>query len=447
MGVSITGARPAAPQVGGGIAGRRPNVLIFMTDDQREGLKIMRALRRKMIKNGRLYPNAYVTTPSCCPSRASIMTGRYAHNHRVETNHEGEKLDHRTTIQFYLQRAGYRTAYFGKFLNSWPIQQGPPYFHEWAINSPETINVERRYYNGEFNINGDVRSISEYSTTYIGKKAVRFLRSSNRRNDKKPWFMFVAPNAPHPPFIPEKKYEDFGVPRWKPNPAVHEEDRSDKPRWVRKKDVGVREGRRTRKGQYRMLKSVDDEVRDVFAALDRFDEGKRTLVIFLSDNGYAWGEHGLDRKFAPYEESIHVPLLLKWPGHIAPGSTDRRLVANIDVAPTILAATGILPDEGPLDGRSLLDPTWQRDRLLLEYKKHTYYPAPDWASLLTPDAQYIEYYDGESVTFQEFYDLNKDPFRLHNVLGDNRPGNDAPEAAVMSAQLKQDRACAGPTCP
>lgn len=449
VGATITGARPATPQEGGNGGRRRPNVLIFLTDDQRDGLEVMPALRQKMVHNGRYYPNAYVTTPSCCPSRASIMTGRYMHNHKVKTNRQGRRLDHRTTIQFYLQRAGYRTAYFGKFLNSWPIQEGPPYFNEWAISSPELADFERRYYDSDFNINGDVRRIAAYSTKFIGRKAVRYLETIDGRNDSKPWLMFVAPNAPHPPFIPEKKYEDARVPRWNGNPAVGEEDRSDKPPWVRrKKTVTLKQGRRIRRDQFRMLKTVDDEVRDVFGALERLDEGRRTLVLFISDNGYAWGEHGLDRKFSPYPESTHVPLLLKWPNHVAPGSTDNRLVANIDLAPTILDATGVSPDEGPpLDGRSLLDPSWERDRLLLEYQKHPYFRAPDWAALLTLDAQYTEYYENETVTFKEFYDLGTDPFMLHNVLGDDTLTNDAPEAAVLGAQLQKDRMCVGPTCP
>ena len=426
----------------------RPNVLVIMTDDQRQGLEVMRSVRKYLVAGGRYYPNAFVTTPACCPSRATIMSGRYAHNHKVETNLQAANFEHNTSVQFYLQRAGYTTGYIGKFLNGWRLNQGPPFFNEWAINAPDRMKRSLRYYEGPVNVNGAVRELGKnYSTTFFGSKAADFLRRWNRTNDKRPWLLFIAPNAPHPPLIPEKKYENARVGRWAGNPGVHEEDRSDKPKYVRDLDHSFKKGKRVRREQYRMLKSVDDMTERVMQALRNTNEARDTLVIFVSDNGYSWSEHGLIGKFVPYTEAVQVPMMLRWPGNIEPGTEDNRLVGNVDITPTILDAAGITPDGPPMDGRSLLDGSWDRDRLLLEYKEHPYAEAPDWASTRTADFQYIEYYNGEETVFQEYYNLNQDPDQLNNLLGDEDNLNDPPTLPALRVQLEQDRECQGTTDP
>jgi arylsulfatase A-like enzyme len=138
-------------------ADTRPNILIIVTDDQRGNLSAMPAVRKYMVREGTRYTDGYVTTPLCCPSRASIFTGRYAHNHGVESNagpeeSQSDPLDQETTIQSYLQGAGYRTAIFGKYLNSWPTTSTPPYFDEWAIG-------DNRYRGGTLNIDGTLSTV------------------------------------------------------------------------------------------------------------------------------------------------------------------------------------------------------------------------------------------------------------------------------------------------
>lgn len=448
LGLSLT-----ATPLGGttSLAGpaERPNVLIFLTDDQRQGLEVMGAVRRNIAERGRSYPNAFVTTPSCCPSRASIFTGRYAHNHNVATNLEAADLSHNTTLQFYLQRAGYRTGYIGKFLNGWKLNQGPPFFNEWAINAPDTTERKLRYYDGPVNVNGAINTLPEYSTTFWGEKADDFIRRWNRTNDDKPWLLYVAPNAPHPPLVPEKKYEEARVGAWAGSPGTREKNRTDKPQWVRDAHYSFKKGRKTRKKQYQMLKSVNDMTKRVMTVLRQTDEAKDTLVIFISDNGYSWSEHGLIGKFNPYTESVQVPLLVHWPQHLDAGDSDERLVANIDIAPTVLQAVGVTPDGPPMDGQSLLDPAWTRDRLLLEYREHPYAPAPDWASTRTQTFQYIEYYDeAGDITFSEYYNLIQDPGQNNNVLGNDDPLDDPLTVPALSIQLSQDRQCEGAVaCP
>ncbi|MDQ4094620.1 MAG: sulfatase [Actinomycetota bacterium] len=426
-----------------------PNVLIIFTDDQRDTLAKMGSVRRHFVAHGRNFPRAYATTPACCPSRASIMTGRFAHNHRVTTNKRPRKLNHRTTLQFYLQRAGYRTGYMGKFLNGWPLSQGPPFFHDWAINAPNTTGWRSRYFDGKFNINGAIRRVAQYSTNFIGDQAESFLRRTDRRNDRRPWLLYIAPNAPHPPYQPAREYEDARVPKWNPPASVGESNLRDKPKWVRKSQIGRSRAALIRRQQLRMLMSVDDMTRQVMSTLNDLRE-RNTLVVYTSDNGYAWGEHGLERKFSPYRESVEIPLMIKWPGQVGNGTVDPRLAANIDIAPTVIDATGASTGNGPpMDGRSLLDPTWQRARLLLEYWKHSVRisRAPTWASMITRSSQYTKYYVNRKVVFREYYDLANDPYQLRNLLGDRRRSNDPATIRPMNLLLEQDRRCEGATCP
>jgi arylsulfatase A-like enzyme len=184
----------------------------------------------------------------------------------------------------------------------------------------------------------------------------------------------------------------------------------------------------------------------VSRTLGTLGERRETIAFFLSDNGFMWGEHGLGRKGHSYTHSIKVPLLLRWPGHVAPGSRDGRFAANVDLAPTILDAVGITP-AAPMDGRSLLR-TWNR-RLFTEM----FHPGrggkfPGWASVRTKRMQYVEYYDRDRshVIFREYYRLDRDPWQLTNVLRDGNPANN-PDTARLHRLLRIYRACAGSACP
>jgi arylsulfatase A-like enzyme len=416
------------------VESRRPNILIIMTDDQRAAtLRVMPAVRRWFRADGTRFPEAYATTPQCCPSRASIFTGQWAHNHGVNNNEEAEQLRHRSTIHALLKQAGYRTAISGKFLNKWGVDQRPPFFDRWAI-------FDGGYHQYPSNVDGDVRTVSRYSTHFVSDHAVSYLERFER-HDSDPWLLYVTPYAPHLGALPERRYRGAAVPPWKPGRAVGE-NTADKPPWVRSRDIPNDEVKRWRRRQLRTLMSVDDMVGRLMRRLGNLGERRRTLALFMSDNGYYWGEHGLIGKALPYSQDVHIPLILRWRGHLRAGARDERMAANVDVAPTVLEAAGVRP-ERVMDGRSLLT-SWDRDRLLFEY---TFDPGnlrqyPTWASTRTDDYQYVEYYGDGEVIFREYYDMGSDPHQLRNLYKDGDPTT-APPTASLSGQLGLDRNCIG----
>jgi arylsulfatase A-like enzyme len=426
--VVALGPRPAA-------ANDRPNILVIMTDDQRAGtMDVMPKTRQWFETGGTQFNHAFATTPVCCPSRASVFSGRYTHNHRVATNDSAALFDPRYAIQGYLKAAGYKTGMFGKYFNAWNVFQSPPWFDDWAIfsagYSPIRVNEQ-----------GVVKTVNEYATSYIRDNAVRFIEESESQ-DATPWLLNLWTTAPHAPFTPDTQYQDASVPPYEPSPSVFESDRSDKPPYVQARAFDLEPIEQDRANQLRTLMSVDDMVQTVFEALDANGETADTLAFFLSDNGYLWADHGLQAKGYSYDKSVRVPMYMRWPGRVVAGATDNRLVANIDVAPTIAdAVTGIAPAV-PMDGRSLLDPLQNRTRLLTEYEGF------HWAGLRTLTSHYVEHYDAfeHTIVHREYYDLMADPFELENLLADGNAANDPPTAA-LSAQLAADKECVGFSCP
>jgi arylsulfatase A-like enzyme len=432
---------PAAPNERESSPAPPPNIVVIVTDDQRATgwEEVMPGTVRLFEDQGARYLNAFATTPHCCPSRGSIFTGRYAHNHRIRRDMaDNPPFDQSTTVQRYLQRAGYRTAMFGKYLNNWDLSKRPPHFDEWAIFSRST---SAGYINGEWNINGNRRRVRTYSTTYLGELAENFVR----RSAGEPWALFISTGAPHKPYFAENKYRRADVPPWGDAPtATREGDLSDKPRFLRRFRESRAEARRVRRLQLRTLMSVDDLVAKLYGTLADLGEDANTLSFFLSDNGEMWGEHSLIGKFLPYEAAVRIPLLVRWPERLRGGGAVRRWVATIDIAPTIYDAVGVDPEDF-LDGRSLLDRAWSRDALLLEFWRA--YNRPGWKSLLTPGFQYTEYYrENGSLKAAEYYDLDADPQRLTNLLGDDDDSND-PELGGVKQRLQRAVRCEGPACP
>jgi arylsulfatase A-like enzyme len=439
------GFAPNAPSDPGD---RPPNILLIVTDDQRADgtLDVMPKTRYWFEHGGTKFANAFATTPLCCPGRASLFSGRYAHNHGVRRNGEFpvvSALDQRSTLQRYLKKAGYRTALMGKYFYSWDLSLGPPFVDDWAL-------FRAGYNNASFSVMGQTQQVP-YSTHFISERSVNFLQQTEA-DDQEPWFLYVGTHAPHLSPQPEPAYEQAQVPAWAGDPAVLEADRTDKAPWVAAYNppygdtlAGVQ---RIRERQLRTLMSVDDLVGNVFDTLTALGEEQNTMAVFLSDNGYMWGDHslGAEKRF-PYTPSVKIPLLVRWPGHVTAGAIDPRLVANVDVAPTVLGVAGLTPDpKFRLDGRSLLAPH-PRGRLMLEYWRSPDGGPPPWASIRTETFQYVEWYsdEGGAITFREYYDLVADPWQLQNLLGDADTAND-PDVAALSAQLAADRLCTGRAC-
>ena len=426
--------RPAAAQV------ERPNILIILTDDQRQmdTMQVMPRTQQWFGQRGTTYTNAYAATPVCCPSRAAIMTGRFNHNNGVKKNTDAHALTQESTVQAQLQEAGYRTALVGKYLNGWPVDGDPPYFDDWHLLIPQPDT----YFGNTFNNNGTLEAEDGYSTDVIRDYAIDLIESDFGGLDPEPWFMMVTPFAPHHPWEAAARHASADVGTWPGNPAVFEADQSDKPNYVRKSKRDYARALEIREGQLRSLMAVDELVDEILKTLEAEDE-QDTLAFFLSDNGFMWAEHGLAAKSHPYAESIRIPMFARWPSHVTEGRRDDSFVANIDLAPTILDAAGITENPSyPMDGRSLLRPN-ARLKMLTE----GWTGARPWASIRTRSYQYIEYYrqfDG-SVRGREYYNLTADPYQLKNYFGDRSPRND-PYPAPLSREVGEARTCVGSEC-
>jgi arylsulfatase A-like enzyme len=441
--LALIGATAPIPTAGAQ-AGNPPNVLIILTDDQRptDTLEWMPKTMQRFGQGGTQYTNAFATNPVCCPARATIMTGRFAHNNRVRTNRDAALLNQRTTIQRYLQDRGYTTSILGKYLNGWPVANNPPFFDDWYTMDPEFCTTQ-------FNNNGVVSTKVGYTTDLLADRAEDLIRNKFESNDATPWFMYVAPYAPHEPATAEMEkpgcgddpynVADFGP--WPGNPAVFETDERDKPKYVQTASHTYEEALLDRQRQLRTLLSVDDLVDQIFDAIQDENEGD-TLAFFLSDNGFFWSEHGLRGKQQPYSQAMQIPLLARWPNHIETERVDGRFVGNIDLAPTIMDAAGITPDPAsPVDGRSLLNLAGRKKMLNESWNQG---PRGPWASIRTSSYQYTEYYenDARTVEFREYYDMQLDPWQLTNLFNDGNPKND-PYIGALHRELAKARACRG----
>ncbi|HET9671757.1 MAG TPA: sulfatase [Actinomycetota bacterium] len=420
-----------------------PSILLIVTDDQRwDTLWAMPEVRRSLVGPGVTFETAFTTSPLCCPSRASILTGGYPHTTGVYTQglpHGGfGAFDDSTTIATELDAAGYATGYFGKYLDSYQSDAlsgyVPPGWDRWVAF------VHSQYLDYRLTIDGEIATYGDgpedYSTDVLATQAEAFLRSSTG-----PVFEVFAPAAPHAPALPapgdRTLFED--LPPWAP-PAFDEVDRTDKPRHVRAfrrlGDERIQELEALRRNQYRSLQAVDRAVErllDALADTGRLDDA---LVVFTSDNGLLWGEHRWLKKEVPYEEAIRVPLVVRADAFSTP-HVDGHLVANIDLAATIAEAAGIeLPDA---DGLSLVpllrgERVRWRPALLIEHVRGTN-PVPTYCAVRTSRYLFARYATGE----RELYDLEADPSQLENAAGRRPALTDRLEATL-------DRLCV-PTPP
>jgi arylsulfatase A-like enzyme len=236
-----------------------------------------------------------------------------------------------------------------------------------------------------------------------------------------------------------------------PTPSERERNISDKwPGYAQHAKYGF--ATKTWLAQLRMLRQADDIVGRVIAQLKSQNELRNTIIVFLSDNGFLFRAHQLYGKRLPYTESVKVPAMIRWSGHIPADSVWKRPVTNVDLAPTLLNAAGVAPSPAPLfDGRNIFDDTMHRHEVLLEQWHEPGHNSrawqPTWASLRSPSWQYIEYYDKSgAVTFREYYNLTRDPWELRSTIAATQ-GQGSPRIAALHQRLAAARTCAGADCP
>jgi N-acetylglucosamine-6-sulfatase len=405
-----------------------PNVIVVLTDDQRaDTFEVMPWLRRQLSgEDGWIsFPNAFANTPLCCPSRASLLTGRYARHTGVLDNDDGGHLDESSTLATWLHEAGYRTGLVGKYLNRYPFGRFPYVPPGWDRF------VAKRNQSGE-TVYRDFRAVDQgspvfvrrYATDWLAEKAVDFVRTSP---PTRPFFLLFAPSAPHAPGIPAKRHEGAydDLPIAEP-PNVAGALRGAPP-WVRelpKSSAAQRAGRldEQRRANETLL-AVDEALRSIVQALgDRLDD---TYIFVLSDNGYSFGEHRWAGKKCPYEACVRIPLAVHSPRAV--GGRRPPVVSIVDLAPTILSVAGVA-SPGGFDGQrfavwleprisSPLEP-WD-DAVFLEWAGDDRIPA--WTAVRTSRFKLIRYEDG----FEELFDIgggigSPDPWELANRVADPR---------------------------
>lgn len=435
---------------------RPPNLVLIVTDDQRwDSLDEMPELLDRIVERGTRFANAFATTPLCAPSRASILTGRLASDLGVLGlgGPDGgvlafhDKGGVASTLPVWLQRRGYATGLFGKYINEYArISPAiPPGWDAWVA----FVEGARLYYDYTLNENGVHvgygADASEYSTDVLREHALDFIRDHADR----PFFLYLAPFAPHVETVPADRHAGrFAGTPWPRPPGYREADLSDKPMVLEQlrelqllldgPDPEQATDARVAAHREAML-AVDDAVAaidDLLARLGLLDD---TVIVFTSDNGVAWGEHWIPGKDFPYEETLRIPLVMReGRGSEAP-RTDERLVLNVDLAPTLAGMAGARVP-APVAGRDLRDDRGWRLDFASEY--FGLFVVPAWTALREELWKYVVYETGE----QELYDLALDPFELDNLLA-GTPGPDAEQRAAAMAERLDELLPGGPRQP
>jgi len=420
-------------------ADTRPNILFILADDMRASdLKYMPNTQRLLASQGVEFEKPWVTRSLCCPSRATIFRGQYAHNHKVWVNVSpsggywkffDQGLEN-STVATWLHDAGYDTVLIGKYLNRYgldregnykPTTYRPPGWDEWYAWQGD-YNSDTKY---DINENGKMITYlrsDTHDTDLHARTAEDFIR---RTAGGAPFFMHLSPNAPHFPSYYAPRHAGMFTDTPLPRPtSVNEADVSDKPAWVRSKPLltsaKISDMTRFYRDRLRALQSVDDMVERLVGALEDKGELSRTYIVFTSDNGIYLGEHRLEAKAAAYNAAPRVPLLIRGPG-VPQGASLPQMVLNNDFAPTFARWAGVAPPAS-VDGRSLkplLTPSppasWRR-AFLVEHRSSPEEYAnvraiPDYSAIRTARYNYVEYATGE----RELYDLSADPTELTNI--------------------------------
>lgn len=413
------------------------NVVFILSDDHRyDAMSFMGHPFAKtphmdaMAKHGTHLKNAFVTTSLCSPSRASILTGLYTFRHRVIDN---QRLVPAGTQFFpqYLQKAGYNTGFIGKWHMGSASDDPRPGFDYWL-----SFKGQGQYYppNDNYTINENGKRIPQdgYITTLLTQKAVEFLEQQTDRD--KPFFLYLSHKAVHGPFTPEPKYKGtladgpFELPT---SSKLLTNNHLNRPRWLLDQrnswhgmDFPLHSGNTVEafyKSYCEALRSVDDSIGAVMDQLKKMGVHDDTLVIYMGDNGYMFGEHGLIDKRVAYETSSRVPMLMQCPAIVKGGTVVDQVVANIDIAPTVMEAMG-LKKPAHMDGKSFLPLArgksipWRDYFLYVYYWEQNYPQTPTHFSLRGEQYKYTTYYGVWDS--DELFDIHVDPMEQTNLIHD-----------------------------
>lgn len=414
----------------------RPNIVFVLIDDLRfdtfgfMGHPFVETPHiDALAKDGMQFTNAFVTTSLCSPARASFLTGQYMHNHKVVDNADLLRADAVTFPQL-LQQADYQTAFIGKWHMGGTSDQPRPGFHHWV-----SFRGQGAYQPGnqKINVNGQQVDRREYMTDELTDYAVDWL---DRQSGEQPFLLYLSHKGVHGLYDPAPRHRDrykhatVTPPRSMANTA---KNYNDKPMWLRDQRNswhGVEFPYHGRANQsiaemYRhyceMILSIDDSVGRVMTSLRDHGIDRKTLVIFTSDGGHLWGEHGLIDKRCAYEPSIRIPMLAHYPDLVRAGSKCDALVANIDIAPTLLELAGVSPPDS-MDGISLaaffkqpsIPMSWRKSLLYEYYWEPAYPQTPTTFALRGPKYKLIQYHGIWDT--DELYDVQVDPNETRNLI-------------------------------
>lgn len=444
LGSMLAALAPAARAADG--SGSRPNVLVILCDDLRwdalgcAGNPYVKTPNiDRLAREGVYFANAFCTTSLCSPSRASILSGLYAHSHGVLNNFTEYPKD-LPSFPRTLQSSGYETAYIGKWHMGEENDEKRPGFDYFI-----THKGQGKYHDTEFNVDGQRRVVPGYYTHVVTQMAVDWLDRSRDR----PWMLMLGHKAPHSFYFPEQKYAhafdrvDVGY----PDTAFHLEG---KPDWIRQRlytwhgiygplfewrkkfpddrPEAVKDFAAMTRAYWGTILSVDDSVGRLLQTLERLDQLDRTVIVFMSDNGLLNGEHGMVDKRTMHEPSIRIPLVVRYPG-LTPTGKPRRIepmVITEDIAPSLLDLCGA-PPLPTTHGRSWArlvregDPAW-RTAFFYEYNYEKQFPyTPNIRGVRTDDWKYIHYPHGDGGPDRhkaELYDLKHDPDERRNLIDD-----------------------------
>jgi N-acetylglucosamine-6-sulfatase len=407
--------------------GRRPNFVFILVDDLRynalgyAGHPFVKTPNiDRIAREGAVFENAFVTTPLCSPSRASFLTGRWVRSHGVLDNTDHNELSHRLiTWPRLLHDAGYETCYSGKW-HMGNDSSPRPGFDRWVSFKGQGV-----YNDPLLNIDGQESKVEGYVTDLLTGYAIEFLKKSHSR----PFVVYLAHKAVHGPFTPAERHKDLfanetinrtpnAQDNWDGKPALQRDVDGHPPaKGVGSSDDLIR-------NQLRCLTAIDEGVGKILKTLEETGQMDNTFIVFTSDNGYFWGEHHLGDKRWAYEESLRIPMAMRYPKLIKAGSKIDQLVMNVDMAPTMLSLAGV---KGPaeIQGRSILPllkgpaKEW-RTSFLSEYFQEKNFPrVPNWQAVRDNRYKFIHYQDLKNT--DELYDLKKDPYEMQNLI------NDAPQ--------------------